>query len=224
MNKLFRFYFIPTEFGCPGSFSCNECNDHLSEVGLPGSGLAPDWFMNGKQVWFHRNDTSVRCKGFDPDTDCDLRVCLLELPSTKQINRCLDPQPINPLYYNQTCLQNSIDCPNCDKVQGYLESLDFEPDPHSPTGLERYMTRASVYEPFKRSIEEFVEQNLVPHWTWTGCFYFALTILTTIGYGNFAPATVPSKIVRDHTTRCRSCPFFTPDPATHHHAPHHETR
>ena len=139
MNKLFRFYFIPTEFGCPDSFSCNECNDHLSEVGLPGSGLAPDWFMNGKQAWFHRNDTSVRCKGFDPDTDCDLRVCLLELPSTKQINRCLDPQPINPLYYNQTCLQNSIDCPNCDKVQGYLESLDFEPDPHSPTGFERYM-------------------------------------------------------------------------------------
>ena len=47
--------------------------------------------------------------------------------------------------------------------------------------------------PLMFSAEEngFIEDN---PWTWSGCFFFATTIASTIGYGTWAPATLGGKI------------------------------
>ena len=51
-------------------------------------------------------------------------LCALELPSAVQVHSCLEPiERLNKRHYALSCLRNSVDCPNCDKLSAVLKGI-----------------------------------------------------------------------------------------------------
>ena len=105
------------------------------------------------------------------------------------------------------CLVDGDSCPNCARLRTPVQGLSF-PLPYSSEGTSvnsnasanassyldpnssRYVQLAEVYVTYRNRIEAGVPESL---WDPSNAIYFACTILTTIGYGNFAPKTNASK-------------------------------
>ena len=60
------------------------------------------------------------------------------------------------------------------------------------TPASRLLQLAELYVLLKKQLELERPQD---HWGWTGSFFFSATILSTIGYGSFAPQTIEAKWV-----------------------------
>ena len=68
--------------------------------------------------------------------------------------------------------------------------LPPSPPPYPGRGTE-YIQMAEIYVSYAKRAEALVPQT---NWDFTGSLFFAFTLLTTIGYGNYAPVTDESKL------------------------------
>jgi hypothetical protein len=132
-------------------------------------------------------------------------MCPLQLPTIAQVKACEDP--LRPRKYNDTCLANRHDCPNCNRLKGTLRTAGHTLrmyDPSSSIGHESpawsegrtsSMALAEIYIHYKGDFDgHFMpESNL--HFGWAGSVFFSTTILTTIGYGNFAPKQTYTRLL-----------------------------
>jgi hypothetical protein len=92
---------------------------------------------------------------------------------------------------------DGADCPNCVRLQSPVQGLAF-PLPsdannasyHDPSS-QRFVQLAEVYLTYSDRIAAGVPAS---NWNVPSALYFVCTILTTIGYGNFAPSTNASKV------------------------------
>ena len=128
-------------------------------------------------------------------------LCVYEFPSVEQVEACKlgsDAPVLNPLEFNQTCLDKSTaNCPNCNLLTTRLPSLAYATDYNYTTkawvtATGSAMQTAEVYTLLKAELEAGVPET---HWDLKGSLFFAVTILTTIGYGNYAPSQEDSRLV-----------------------------
>lgn len=113
---------------------------------------------------------------------------------------------LNPLHFDAECLRTNPDCPNCErlarKVDGLVFYLPEEPQ-WTPNGKHnhpqlappdelKYVHLADLYVRFKGVIETYSPEK---NWDFPGAFFFAFTVITSIGYGNFVPVTNDSKLL-----------------------------
>jgi len=84
-------------------------------------------------------------------------------------------------------------CPNCNLLTGHITwgspVKSVEPTTLSEMAQTQY---AYIYVAFKREIEESVVAH---NWEWLGCIFFATTVLTTIGYGNYSPQSTAARVL-----------------------------
>jgi hypothetical protein len=76
-------------------------------------------------------------------------------------------------------------------VDAFLYSGDTTAKISSILLVESLAKKQAVPLMFSAEDNGFIEDN---PWTWSGCFFFATTIASTIGYGTWAPATLGGKI------------------------------
>ena len=135
------------------------------------------------------------------ETTWCIPLCIYEFPSVAQVEACRlgDAAPtLNPLEFNETCLDKSTaDCPNCNLLTTRLPELAYaigfdytEQKWVKATNVS--MQTAEVYTLMKKELEAGVEPT---NWDLKGSLFFAVTILTTIGYGNYAPSMETSRLV-----------------------------
>jgi hypothetical protein len=120
---------------------------------------------------------------------CTELLCPLKRPTVESINECLYHDPRDAITtgsnFNATCLQQP-DCINCQILVGKAVSF-------SDIYGSYDMDFASVFSAFQTTFND----NSVPaelDWEWGGAVFFATTIVTTIGYGNFAPVTFEGQL------------------------------
>jgi hypothetical protein len=174
---------------------CSDCfpPDKADEIGgLPRI----DSDADSKAVGLYYNSVASFALGrpnFTPKCDesikavalngwCVYTVCPLTTPTIKQVDHCRfhtqDLTRAKDLKFNNSCLTNRQDCPNCDRLR------------HSANVPELGVNIqfAEVFTSFK-----YVYDSSVPpeyfNWDWRGSIFFATTIVTTIGYGSFSPVT-----------------------------------
>ena len=129
-------------------------------------------------------------------------LCVYEFPSVEQVEACRmdsDAVPmLNPLEFNETCLDKSTaDCPNCRLLTTRLPELAYATSYNYTSNVWKKeasyaMQTAEVYTLMKAELEEGVEET---RWDFRGSLFFAVTILTTIGYGNYAPSQEDSRLM-----------------------------
>jgi hypothetical protein len=107
-------------------------------------------------------------------------MCHLALPDVGHILPCFGRGG----GINVTCMRQS-ECTNCEQLLGQLQLTNA-------LGEEVKLESAFVYVSFKSILDtNSVSKDL--NWDWAGATFFATTVITTIGYGNFAPVTNEGK-------------------------------
>jgi hypothetical protein len=187
--------------------SCADCfppetddyDDRIPRMDYDGEiwWLSRRWDVTGKVTYFNKSTT---CSVGDGEKygSC-LALCPLKLPSIDQVKKCRLKDNTN--YFNNSCLTNRVDCPNCDRISmsisakplknGYIpevpngEQKAYEK--HSEWGVKEVPV-GSLYIAYKAFYDQFEPPGDL-NFGWTGSIFFATTILTTIGYGNFSPET-----------------------------------
>jgi hypothetical protein len=91
-------------------------------------------------------------------------------------------------------MSNRADCPNCDRLRGIIAGFEHATWDKVDRLDDVYVPKALVYKYIMENYHAN-EPEVTMKWEWQGSIYFAATILTTIGYGNFAPCTDGSKWV-----------------------------
>ena len=164
--------------------------------------------LPGAQVpEIYKFSDAVRCAGPMGGT-CRLN-CILEKPSVKQVEACRsrEPSALNPTRFDDDCLRSSKDCPNCHILRRRVNGLEYwafapeqdlkvdsvpvlQADDLDPNG-ERFMQAAELYVLYKTRQEAKIP---AVNWNFSGAFYFAFTVFTTVGYGTYQPVTMASKL------------------------------
>lgn len=146
-------------------------------------------FRNATQ---HCTDAEVKEHG---PKHC-MALCKLKFPAVQQVQACEVPDatPVNPYFYDRACLNASATCPNCFLLQNAIRDMAyFEVTPPEDPLFARYMQRAHLYVNFKADIDNQMQDTL--NWDLVGSTFFASTLLTTVGYGNYAPQTDRSRLL-----------------------------
>jgi hypothetical protein len=125
--------------------------------------------------------TSIALNGW-----CIPSVCPLQTPEVEEVEACRltdrDPTVDKETKFNNTCLTNKDDCPNCDR----LRYKATEPS------LGVKIEFAEIFSNFRRIYDSSSPPECF-NWDWPGSIFFATTIVTTIGYGSFSPTTDEGK-------------------------------
>ena len=100
---------------------------------------------------------------------------------------------INPAYFNTSCLVSSPDCPNCNVLNKRIDDLQFETVNITDAEGRRFLQVAEIYTLYKKRIEENVPKT---NWDFRGSLFFAFTVLSTVGYGNYAPISMSANCAR----------------------------
>jgi hypothetical protein len=95
--------------------------------------LSRRWDKNSKIIYYSK---SPECT-VEPDEEnasC-LALCPLLMPTRDEVNVCRLAD--KPNYFNDTCLANTIDCPNCDRLRGSIDASPLKGGviPDVPAGL-----------------------------------------------------------------------------------------
>jgi hypothetical protein len=136
-------------------------------------------------------------------------LCPLTLPSVEQVKACESPDNHDSLSkeFIEGCLKNTDDCPNCDRLQGSMSrnlgevakhkilpelkiydpsELSRDESPVWSQGRRSIISAAELYITYKKDFDSLSLPGKL-NFDWVGSVFFSTTILTTIGYGNFAP-------------------------------------
>jgi hypothetical protein len=95
--------------------------------------------------------------------------------------------------FNNSCLDNTVDCPNCNRLRGDIPVGPLKQDRLWALGVS-YLPVASMYITYKEQYDAYTPSEQY-NWDWIGSMFFATTVLTSIGYGSFAPHTESSKLL-----------------------------
>ena len=204
ITRLFRFYDIPIRRGLGSCTNCHDCYDGYEIPGAtfegvyypPQKGIYPE--PNGER-WY--KTAEEMCSG--PEEPGCFLICTLRQPTVKQVEACRsedtlfqvykeDKVVINPAYFNTTCLSSSPECPNCNVLNKRIEDLQFEIVNYTDTEGRRFLQLAEIYTVYKQRIESNIPET---NWDFRGSLFFAFTVLSTVGYGNYAPAANASKLI-----------------------------
>ncbi|XP_075265606.1 potassium channel subfamily K member 1-like [Convolutriloba macropyga] len=85
------------------------------------------------------------------------------------------------------CEANSIQAQSC-QVDAFNKSFYHQ---HMFDFVNEILEKLDVHE-FKVGADE---SEVIPNWEWSGAFYFCITTVTTIGYGNFTPSSKSGQVL-----------------------------
>ncbi|XRB22260.1 potassium channel [Pseudoscourfieldia marina] len=123
-------------------------------------------------------------------------MCRLVQPSSAQVSKCARylESKANPLYFDRACLREpNPECPNCALLDKPIAGLTYrEIEADDDPEYNRFVQAAAVYIGWKERVEAVVQDQ---NWSWYGSSFFCATLLTTIGYGNFAPTSDESRLI-----------------------------
>lgn len=117
--------------------------------------------------------------------DCDL-VCPLKAPNLDGLSECR----VDWTLYNSSCLVNGPSCPNCQKLRGSLSEISntYYPEEDDRSNWDR----AFVYDFFLLTTQNF-RKDYTQNWKREKAVYFAFSIVSSVGYGDFSPQTTSGK-------------------------------
>ena len=172
--------------------NCSNCEDCFPRSGHLFDPTTPVVQQN---VIFVRNEKLQLCSQEENENGNCLPGCRLTQPTASQVLKCqlstLAQERSGVFAFNQSCLANKPDCPNCELLKG--RGMKY----HPVFGTQHdhdFVEMAAIYVFFAKDLDRESEQ-LINHWTFLGSFYFSLTFLTTIGYGNFSPHAQSSRLL-----------------------------
>ena len=184
--RLFRFIAVPSADGLSGT-TCSAAYDNVA-------GVFPDYDLpTPPERWVLASDNVTTCDvGTSASGTCVL-TCVLKHPTFKQVERCrvVDADGYNPALFDATCLASTSACPNCHLLTVGLGELTFMgPAGEDPSG-KRKIQLAEIYATYRSRLESIAPTT---HWDARGSIFFAFTVLTAVGYGNYAPTAWQSKL------------------------------
>jgi hypothetical protein len=166
-----------------------QCDSASNSNSVSCSSCFPDPVSNG----FMYNSSTPRLDLAESDAHTYTTIeCPLMLPSVAQVEVCRLSAGAGAngyFRYNQSCLVNRLDCPNCNRLAGHVSTGTASRIMVEVDVAALYLIHKVVYE----SIEP--ETSKPYNWDLRGSIFFAMTVISTVGYGNFAPTQAWSKLL-----------------------------
>jgi hypothetical protein len=132
-------------------------------------------------------------------------MCPLALPTISQVEACLQPKrSFGESMFKRGCLVNSPNCPNCDRLNGTISIASIKAGAKAnvlwrsrfeQAGFVYDLDKADLYLDYKRKSDATEPSRDDFNFDWIGSAFFSATVLSTVGYGNFAPSTTGAKWV-----------------------------
>ena len=201
-NTLLRYSFGFYLDECEG-YTCDECAaSRETPDGPPRLEASREWgvYLKLKDNWsvpcprdagLDGNATRSLAEmeaawlGGELSTHCRL-VCPLALPKFEAVDAC-------QLYMNtfdQACLNNTAPCENCDRLRGDVAGLSNSMFPRDDP--RRAWDNAFVYWFYLRSADDLIRE-VTHNWRREKSIYFAFSIVSSVGYGDFSVTTREAK-------------------------------
>lgn len=198
IQRLFHLHDVPADRGLSGDTCVAAYADYRIPAHVDASGVTfPEQAgiypidTGVPEVWLQAADNYTAC-ATPGGSGCILR-CLLKPPTVAQVEACraavVDER--NPAAFDAQCLASSPSCPNCDILRTRVDDLAFEGPAGADAEGRRKLQLAEVYVMYRAKLETDAPRT---NWDHKGSLFFAFTVLTAVGYGNYAPVTFESKL------------------------------
>ena len=214
ISEVFGFHDIPEDRGLTGFTNCAEAyeefaipDDTIGGVLMDAGDFiypdaAPADSKDRAEQWIDATDRHTRCernadgspatKNADGSFDGCILRCALKQPNPGDVRACRNlGHGSNPASFNDNCLISSASCPNCNMLRKKITDLAFHAPSNASAAGDHVLQLAEVYETYASKVETSMPTQ---NWTWEGSLFFAFTVLTTVGYGSFAPEYDASKL------------------------------
>lgn len=197
IQRLFKLYDVPADRGLSGDSCVAAYANYRIPAYVDGGVTFPEQAgiypvdTGVSEVWLQASDNYTAC-ATSGGSGCVLR-CLLKAPTATQVEACratvVDER--NPAAFDAQCLASSPSCPNCNILRTRVDDLVFQGPAGTDAEGRRKLQLAEVYAMYRAKLESDVPQT---NWDFKGSLFFAFTVLTAVGYGNYAPVTYESKL------------------------------